>query len=114
MESPDDKDMILELAALLERVGARVTIDPERNNTKPCLGCGSSTTPRQLIEIGVYTMDLGSIRKGDPIFRPLCTVCIACPEPNCQRLRGHAGLHMQRHLVDGEEVVDMWAGKEEP
>lgn len=102
----DDRDIVAELGELLEKVGARVTFDPERSISKPCHICATTAASRTLIEVGAYTISFGNTLKGDPIFRPVCTRCLACPEPTCERLRGHDGLHVRRNKDD--QSVEMW------
>lgn len=67
-----------ELFAILESVGARVTLDFDRSTAKPCNGCGRSDVPRDLVDVGTYVVDLrGGMRAGDPITRPMCAACEA-------------------------------------
>jgi hypothetical protein len=80
-------DELDELIELLQQSGARVTLDPERNRTATCIGCGNAG-PNELIHVGQYVTgtqggmrprDAGSARRRGfvdasppPLIRSLC------------------------------------------
>ncbi len=65
-----------QLAELLRRAGARVTLDMERSTALKCYFCGTMDAPRRLFEVGTWLEDgPGNQRRGDPIERPCCVQC---------------------------------------
>lgn len=77
----DAGDAIGALSALLRASGARVTFDPERSIAKPCIVCGTTEQPRDLVQIGTFTRPLGGHIPGDPITRPMCAACEEMTRP---------------------------------
>lgn len=72
---------IATLCKLLEESGARVTLDPHRSTALPCVVCGTSDEPRDLVAIGTYTRRMGGgIEPGDAIMRPMCARCVEATE----------------------------------
>lgn len=70
------RDPVTQLTELLTEAGARPTIDHHRNVTHACYLCGTTTAPRELVTVGVYTRPMGGgLRAGDAIRRPLCASC---------------------------------------
>jgi len=70
----DDPTTALGLA--LEHSGARVTFDPDRSIAKPCVRCGTTSTPRDLVTIATWTRSgIGGHQAGDALTRPLCAPC---------------------------------------
>ena len=67
-----DLSWIDEMLQEIERSGARVTFDSERDITKPCWCCGRADVPRELVQIGHY---LNPHR--DFMVRPVCAGCSA-------------------------------------
>jgi hypothetical protein len=77
------RDPMQLLGELLDAAGARVTLDPARNATHPCVRCRTTSEPRDLVQIGTYTRPMGgNLRPGDPIVRPMCAACRAATEPS--------------------------------
>jgi hypothetical protein len=71
-----DYDAIAELDRVLQKIGARVTFDPGRTFMDPCFFCGTTETPRYLVEVGTYIVATrGGVRHGDALARPLCAGC---------------------------------------
>jgi hypothetical protein len=70
------KDAVDELSRLLKECKARVTFDPERSIAKPCIVCGTTEQPRDLVQIGTFTRRMGGHIPGDKITRPMCTACV--------------------------------------
>ena len=68
-------DPIAELTELLRLVGARPTFDAERSIAKPCMICGTTERPRNLVQIGTWTRPIGGHLVGDAISRPMCAPC---------------------------------------
>lgn len=68
-------DHVAKLGELLREIGARVTFDPERSIAKPCIVCGTTEQPRDLVQIGTFTRPLGGHAPGDKITRPMCATC---------------------------------------
>lgn len=72
------------LARLLERAGARVTLDHERSTARPCFFCGATAVRRDLCKVGVWAEDRrGNVRRGDPIERPVCAGCQVAHMGSC-------------------------------
>jgi hypothetical protein len=88
------KDAVEELGRILQEVGARPTYDPERSTAKPCMVCGTTDEPRDLVRIGTWTRCVGGHIPGDAITRPLCAECerLTRPSPDIDRFLevGHA------------------------
>jgi hypothetical protein len=77
-EALDRGDAIAALDAALKAAGGRPTFDPHRSTAKPCVLCGTTSEPRDLITIGTYTRHMGgNLRPGDKIDRPMCARCVA-------------------------------------
>lgn len=67
---------VAQLAALLGRVGAVVTLDYDRSTALPCVCCGTTDEDRTLVTLGRWAVDVGARgRRGDPIDRPVCLRC---------------------------------------
>lgn len=64
------------LGELLEEAGARVTLDMERDVTKPCIMCGTTDRPRDLYHVATVIEDRGQWERGDEITRPVCIRCV--------------------------------------
>ncbi len=82
MSSPTD-----DLISLLRESNARVTLDFERDATKPCIVCGGGDKEEllpgiqklwnHLCTVGSYIRaEAGGMRRGDPMLRPVCRACI--------------------------------------
>jgi hypothetical protein len=69
------RDAVAELSRILKECGARVTFDPERSIAKPCMICGTTEQPRDLVKIGTWSRHIGGHAIGDAITRPLCASC---------------------------------------
>lgn len=77
------KNAIHQLCDLIREAGVRVTFDPHRSMTDPCVGCGTLKAPRELVQIDTYTRPMGGgLRVGDPIVRPMCEPCREATEPS--------------------------------
>lgn len=64
-----------ELIELLLQSGARPTLDPGRNCSAACIGCGGAG-PNELVHVGQYvTGTQGGMRPRDWHTRPLCRAC---------------------------------------
>lgn len=64
------------LIELLREAGARPTFDRERSIALPCVICGTTAQPRDLVTVGTYTRRMGGgIQPGDRIDRPMCMRC---------------------------------------
>lgn len=74
----DDESPADQLMAILQRVGARVTMDMRRSTALPCWRCDRNDVPRILLEVGRYTRGGMS---GHAIERPLCSACAAAMGP---------------------------------
>lgn len=56
--------------------GVRVTFDPERSFTLPCIACGTTEAKRNLIDVGSFICEAGGgFQKGDRLTRPMCESC---------------------------------------
>lgn len=56
--------------------GVRVTFDPERSFTLPCIACGTTEAKRNLIDVGSFICETGGgFQKGDRLTRPMCEAC---------------------------------------
>lgn len=76
-DGDDMRDPVAELCRILEEAGARVTMDPARSISLPCVICGEKEKPRDLVRIGTYTRRMGgNIQPGDAIVRPMCARCV--------------------------------------
>lgn len=76
MPRPKVDDPIKMLGELLQKAGARVTFDSQRDMTKPCLRCHTESEPRTLVVVGYWTRNsYGGMLAGDPIERPMCARC---------------------------------------
>lgn len=76
-----------DLISLLRDSDARVTLDFERDVTKPCIVCGGGDKEEllpgvqklwnQLVTVGAYIRaEAGGMRRGDPMLRPVCRACV--------------------------------------
>lgn len=63
-------DWFDEFLKLIADSGVRVTFDPERDITKPCFACGSTSQPRALVDVGNYLAEPRA-----PMTRPICPDC---------------------------------------
>ena len=61
---------IQELDALIRAAGLRVTFDAERDISKPCIGCGATDKPRDLVTVACRVN-----KYRDDVSRPLCAEC---------------------------------------
>lgn len=101
---PDD--LAAELGAILDVVGARVTMDRHRSTQLPCYRCGTLVAARTLTKIGAYTCAFGgNLLPEDPIVRPLCDACaeaVRVPRSatSCQRCSYPRVITIQSHAVD--------------
>jgi hypothetical protein len=80
------------LTGLLKAAGAVPTWDPERNVTKPCFGCGTTNSPRELVDVGTWSRQVGNhCLVGEPIRRPMCSECalMTTPKPAVKTWRYH-------------------------
>lgn len=70
------RDPVAELAEILRAAGIRPTFDPDRNIRRPCVICGETDEPRELVTIGTYARRMGgNLQPGDAIQRPMCKRC---------------------------------------
>ena len=71
-------DAIDYLCALLSECNVRVTLDPQRSISRPCVVCGTEERKRSLVRVATYCVGTrGGIRPGDPMVRPVCALCAA-------------------------------------
>jgi hypothetical protein len=77
----DAGDPIRALDAALREAGARPTFDPERSIAKPCMICGTTERPRDLVVIGTWSRPIGGHKLGDAISRPMCAGCEELTRP---------------------------------
>lgn len=78
------------LAELLK--DAPVTLDFERDITKPCFNCGTTEQPRDLVVVGTWSRKVGNRgARGTAIRRPMCADCAAltAPMPSVKTWRYH-------------------------
>jgi hypothetical protein len=104
----DANDPIKALDIALRAAGARPTFDHLRSTRLPCVICGETQLPRDLVTIGVYTRRMGgNLRDGDRIDRPMCASCRELTEPITHVWRDREPGHPQfcsrcsAHMVNG-------------
>jgi hypothetical protein len=121
-----------DLFSLLEEIGATPTLDHARSTALPCIFCGRSDQPRQLVDVGVWTVNAyGGMRAGDAITRPLCPDCAARaapkdpmtektePKTTAGRYRKkpveieaiHIGELLESHRVNGRRALPLWVAR---
>ena len=66
---PVEEDALAMLCRLLDGSNLRMTFDPQRDFTKPCFDCRTTSEPRTLVDIG------WDEARQDEITRPMCFRC---------------------------------------
>jgi hypothetical protein len=75
VESTVMTDATKDLCRILEASGARVSLDPERNFTLPCVICGMGDN-NYLVVVGSYIVTTaGGMFPREPMERPVCESC---------------------------------------
>lgn len=70
------ENVLDQLTHMLREAGLRPTLDPQRNNTYPCIVCGREAAPgrpNHLITIGTRRYENDDFE--EPLRRPVCGYC---------------------------------------
>lgn len=106
MGEPAKQSPVERLCDIIEEAGLRVTFDAERSIAKPCYFCGDdSSSPRELVRVASWAVDMGCWRRGDAVSRPICGSCCMWWLPRAMRAATDKGAERMVPLRAVREAV---------